>query len=56
MIALNKQLDQKIAMKAANFNDVLIYCKKTMEKQEEQVSVIFFALSILRKFIKYFTY
>lgn len=37
MILLNKQLDHKISTNATNFNDVLIYCKKTMEKQEEQL-------------------
>ncbi|KAI1724437.1 hypothetical protein Ddc_05674 [Ditylenchus destructor] len=37
LIGLNQQLDQKVVANQRHFKDVLIYCKKTIEKQDEQI-------------------
>ncbi|KAH7730458.1 Protein T15B7.15 [Aphelenchoides avenae] len=37
LLAENSRLDQKLSHNSHSFKDVLIYCKKTIEKQDEQI-------------------
>lgn len=39
LLTENVRLDHKLSHNAHSFRDVLIYCKKTIEKQDEQVGL-----------------